>query len=147
MIDIIKRPDQNFGKINKTNSFPVIKLVILALVLVAAIGVGWVLYYYSSNSRTLNFREKEEYKFGDFALVIDKIEQTTCPQVATFDCASFQPEDTVQLHFTNKATDRVTYGYLGKTTASTLQQQGLRLELVSINLDKKTTRIKLIKEQ
>ncbi|MEK9180998.1 MAG: hypothetical protein AAB871_02085 [Patescibacteria group bacterium] len=143
MIDIPTPQSQIISNSRKPEGKKWHKTLLIVLFVVLAGVAGWAIYFFLVNSNTVSLKEGENHDYQNYILTVDRVFLYTCPQVPNFNCKDWKDEPGAQIHYTNKSGGSVTYAYLGISTSKELNEQGLRLELLSVDLDSKEIKIKL----
>lgn len=117
--------------------------VILLIILIA--GLVFTAWLFLRPSRTIELAEGKSFQFKNFIVKIDRISDSTCLQVAGFECQEWQKELGTQLQFRNIKTNDIAYEYLGLNTRPLAESAGLNVQLLSVDFQNKTVRIKLTK--
>lgn len=143
MIDI-QRPITEEGvrpkKIPNEFKKRIIAALALALLMVGVIYVAWL---FLSDTRTVRLAEGQAFVLNDYTIRISRVMDTICPGIPEVECTEQDNKLGAQFQVQNNNSGFASYGYLGLGGSEIIEVQGLRLQLVSVDTDEKTVKLKI----
>jgi len=118
--------------------------IILLIVIIA--GVVFTVWLFTKSSRAVTLSEGESYTFEPFTVKVDRVSNTRCQNLPQVPCTEDDEELGAQLSVRNPETGLNTFGYVGLESGTTLDADGMVVELQEVNFDDKEVKLKITKQ-
>lgn len=135
------RQEEKNNVISKKTKF----LLFIVLILIIG-GSAWVLWLFLHSSQTIELQMGKSFDFKGIVVKIDNVMQSSCTDFSGFVCKSWQKENGMQYQLKSDKTGSINYGYLGLKSGPRMENGDLIMELLSVNLDKKSVTLRLMRK-
>ena len=143
MIDVDSADLQSPQRLKNPLPVRAIAAVLAVIILTAT---AWILWFFLSPSRTVQISEGASYDYANYSVKVEKLTDRYCPGASDVDCTNWLNEDGVQLSYTSPGKAGVSFYYLGLDSKNTLELPGLKIELKSLNFEKRAAELRLSKQ-